>query len=214
MEDDSPISFGEVATLMLSQLRRKNQKFRRAAASSLAALLDAFPECCVYELVAPTLLDLCGLDLARALVPKVGKDTGGGGGGGLKEDPIMQARSVACLAAAWPRVPSPPPPPEESPSSAANPEAAGVALAQTQRHDAVCGVQRAHAAALTRALSGAILSKVWSVRVPIYGALSAVVSRTTTAEAHQSPPVLTGSLLADVVQAVELGAEDVKYSQV
>ncbi|CAM9494930.1 unnamed protein product [Scytosiphon promiscuus] len=199
VEDDSPIGFGEVATLMLSQLRRKNQKFRRAAASSLAALLDAFPECCVYELVAPTLLDLSGLgDSATAA-----------------GDPIMQARAVACLAAAWPRLPPPPSSSEESASSAASPEAAAVARAQTRRRDAVCGVQREHAAALTSVLSGAILSKVWSVRVPIYGALAAVVSRTATTEAHrQSPPVLTGSLLAEVVQAVELGAEDAKYSQV
>lgn len=177
---------------------RKDTKFGRAAASSLAALLEAFPECCVYDLVAPTLLDLAGLDGAAA----AGTTSGGG-----KEDPIMQARAVACLAAAWPRVPAP----TTSPSAAA-PDAAAAA-ATAGRIDAICNVQRAHAASLTRVLSGAILLKVWSVRVPIYGALSAIVSRTTTA-AESRAPVLSGSLLADVVRAVELGAEDAKYSQV
>ncbi|CAN0409765.1 unnamed protein product, partial [Ectocarpus sp. 13 AM-2016] len=185
---------------------RKDTKFARAAASSLAALLDAFPECCVYDLVAPTLLDLAGLDGAA-----LGTTSGGSGN---REDPIMQARAVACLAAAWPRVPAPP-----ASSSAAAPEAAAAAAvareadATTTRIDAVCNVQRAHAASLTRVLSGSILFKVWSVRVPIYGALSAIVSRTTAA-AESHAPVLTGSLLADVVRAVELGAEDAKYSQV
>ncbi|CAN0179004.1 unnamed protein product [Ectocarpus sp. 8 AP-2014] len=209
MEDDSPTPFGDVVALMLSQLRRKDTKFGRAAASSLAVLLDAFPECCVYDLVAPTLLDLAGLDGAAAGVTS--------GGGVNKEDPIMQARAVACLAAAWPRVPAPP-----ASSSAAALEAAAAAAAAvvarqadatTTRIDAVCNVQRAHAASLTRVLSGAILLKVWSVRVPIYGALSAIASRTTAA-AESRAPVLTGSLLADVVRAVELGAEDAKYSQV
>ncbi|CAN0382024.1 unnamed protein product [Ectocarpus sp. 12 AP-2014] len=207
MEDDSPTPFGAVVALMLSQLRRKDTKFGRAAASSLAALLDAFPECCVYDLVAPTLLDLAGLDGAAAGTTS--------GGGGNTEDPIMQARAVACLAAAWPRVPAPP-----ASSSAAAPEAAAAASAvarqadaTTTRIDAVCNVQHAHAASLTKVLSGSILLKVWSVRVPIYGALSAIVSRTTAA-AESRAPVLTGSLLADVVRAVELGAEDAKYSQV
>ncbi|CAM9349634.1 unnamed protein product [Ectocarpus fasciculatus] len=209
MEDDSPTPFGDVVTLMLSQLRRKDNKFGRAAASSLAALLDAFPECCVYDLVAPTLLDLAGLDGAAAAAAAAAAGTTSGGG---KEDPIMQARAVACLAAAWPRVPAPPASPS-APAPDAGAAAAAAAAAAAGRTDAVCNVQRAHAASLTRALSGAILLKVWSVRVPIYGALSAIVSRTTTA-AESRAPVLTGSLLADVVQAVELGADDAKYSQV
>ena len=160
----------------------------------------------------------------------------------------MQARAVACLAAAWPRVP---------PSAAARSAAAGgnkkerpgqtkipaataeaAATIKTEaafaRREAVCNVQRAHAEVLTRALLGAVQRKVWSVRVPIYHVLAAVVGRSYTVPsstaggggsssdgglgAASSPPVLTpvltGSLLSDVVRAVELGAEDAKYSQV
>lgn len=167
---------------------RKNTKFRRAAAVSLAGLLNAFPECCVYEMVAPALLQFAGL---------AGPRPDG------KEDPIMQARAVACLAAAWPRVPS----------SAPN----------TVHFEAVRNVQQANAGTLARALSGAVRRKVWSVRVPIFHALAAVVSRSYVVTATPSDrqvatstiaSVLTGSILADVVQAVELGAEDAKYSQV
>lgn len=202
---------------------RKNIKFRRAAASSLAALLDAFPECCVYDLVGPTLLDLSGISArppqAHAPTTTGGAVIGGGGGdGGAKGDPIMQARAVACLAAAWPRVPSSSPPSGASSASfpPAEAEKSGAAAAAAAANDAVCKLQRAHAASLTRALSGALSRVVWSVRVPIYGALSAVVSRTatTTTTSESFSPVLTGSVLADVVQAVELGAEDAKYSQV
>lgn len=203
---------------------------------SLAALLDAFPECCVYDMVAPTLLDFAALDGPRP---------------DGKEDPIMQARAVACLAAAWPRVP----PSAAAPSVAAGGDkqegssqtkieatttataatgAAATAAMETEvaffaRREAVRNVQRAHAEGLTRALSGAVQRKVWSVRVPIYQALAAVVGRSYTVPsvgggggggggdeqgAASSPPVLTGSLLSDVVHAVELGAEDAKYSQV
>eukprot|EP00752_Nemacystus_decipiens_P016287 g14566.t1 len=206
MEDDSPIPFGEVVTLMLSQLRRKNVKFRRAAASSLAALLNSFPECCVYDLVAPTLLELTGISV-RA--PQAST-----GGGAAKEDPIMQARAMGCLAAAWPRVSSSGASGAASSSSSAE-AAETTATAAVAAANAVCKLQRAHAASLTRGLSGALPRVVWSVRVPIYATLSAVVSRTTAAGGPESSsPVLTGSLLADVVQAVELGAEDAKYSQV
>lgn len=173
----------------------------------------------MYDLVGPTLLDLSGINAraphAHAQQPqtKGGAGINGGGAAAAKEDPIMQARAVACLAAAWPRAPP------SSPSSGAsdvekNNGAAGTAAAVAAA-DAVCKLQRAHAASLTRALSGALSRVVWSVRVPIYGALSAVVSRTTTTTTPESlSPVLTGSLIADVVQAVELGAEDAKYSQV
>ena len=202
----------------------KNVKFRRVAAVSLAALLDAFPECCVYDMVAPTLLDFAALDGPRP---------------DGKEDPIMQARAVACLAAAWPRAP----PPAAALSAAAGggkkegssqakiktTAAATIAMKNEvafARREAVRNVQRAHAEGLTRALSGAVQRKVWSVRVPIYHALAAVVGRSYTVPssvvggggdgqgAASSPPVLTGSLLSDVVHAVELGAEDAKYSQV
>lgn len=206
---------------------------------SLAALLDAFPECCVYDMVAPTLLDLAALDVARP---------------DGKEDPIMQARAVACLASAWPRVP--PSSAAAAPSSAAGGDtkegpgqkkiatttpAVAAAAMETEvafaRREAVRNVQRVHAEVLTRALSGAVQRKVWSVRVPIYHALAAVVGRSYTlpsstvggggsgsgggdgqrAASSSLPvltPVLTGSLLSDVVHAVELGAEDAKYSQV
>ncbi|CAM9370529.1 unnamed protein product, partial [Laminaria digitata] len=216
--DDSPVPFGDVVSLMLAQLRRKNVKFRRVAAVSLAALLDAFPECCVYDMVAPTLLDLAALDVARP---------------DGKEDPIMQARAVACLAAAWPRVP--PSSAAAAPSSAAGgdtqegpgqtktatttPAVAAAAAMETEvafaRREAVRNVQRVHAEGLTRALSGAVQRKVWSVRVPIYHALAAVVGRSYTLPSSTvGGGVLTGSLLSDVVHAVELGAEDAKYSQV
>ena len=133
----------------------------------------------------------------------------------------MQARAVACLAAAWPRVPSSgvagagsssPAEVEKTTAAAASAAAASAAAVA----EAVCKLQREHAASLTRALSGALSRVVWSVRVPIYAALSAVVSRTraTTGTPESPSPVLTGSLLADVVQAVELGADDAKYSQV
>lgn len=103
--------------------------------------------------------------------------------------------------------------------------AVGTAAAATR--EVVYGVQRRHAASLTRALTEAMTRKVWSVRVPILHALAAVVSRT------YSPPVagtaagtdegsrgskmgiiLTSALLATVVETIEVGAEDVKYSQV
>lgn len=178
----------------------------------------------MYDLVAPTLLDLSGLSVGSSLsgaqpqkaAGGTGTGTGGGGsnnGKGGKGDPIMQARAVACLAAAWPHVPSSP---STSSSSAAPGAEAGTdersGAATVEARDAICNLQRAHAAPLTRSLSGALSNVVWSVRVPIYGALSAVVSRTTTAGSQT--PVLTGSLLADLVQAVELGAKDAKYSQV
>lgn len=175
----------------------------------------------MYDLVAPTLLDLSGLDVGSSpsgaqpqnAAGRTGSGTDGGGSNSVKKDPIMQARAVACLAAAWPRVPSSPSSVSESSASpgAAN-ESSGAATAAVQARDAICNLQRAHAARLTRALSGALPTVVWSVRVPIYGALAAVVTRTTIAESHA--PVLTGSLLADVVQAVDLGAVDAKYSQV
>lgn len=181
----------------------------------------------MYDLVGPTLLEMSGID---ALPPQTttggaGAGTSGGGGGGGrsgKGDPIMQARAVACLAAAWPRgLPSPPASRASSTSPAeAGKAAAATAAAANAAADAVCKLQRAHAAPLTRALAGALSRVVWSVRVPIYSALSAVVSRTTTTTAAAaaaeslSPPILTGSLLADVVKAVELGADDAKYSQV
>lgn len=186
-----------------SSLCRKHVNFRRIAAVSLAALLDAFPECCVYDMVAPTLLELAGLDGPRSHG---------------KEDPIMQARAVACLAAAWPRVPT-------TVTAAAMETEAALA-----RREAVRNVQRAHAEELTRALSGSLQRKVWSVRVPIYHVLAAVVGRSYTLPSStagsggdgqgvaSSPPVLipvlTGSLLSEVVRAVEQGAEDAKYSQV
>ena len=164
----------------------------------------------MYDLVAPTLLDISGMDSERpsraqpqATATAAAAAAAGGGGidtGG--KDPIMQARAVACLAAAWPRVPSP--------LSSAAAERNGGAIAAAAA--AVCELQRAHAAPLTRALTGTLSRVVWSVRVPIYSTLSAVVSRTTAAESQT--PVLTGSLLADVVQAVERGAQDPKYSQV
>lgn len=159
----------------------------------------------MYDLVAPTLLDISGLDggrpsrgqpqAAAAAVAAGGTVTGG-------KDPIMQARAVACVAAAWPRVPSP------LPSGAAEWKGGAAAAAAA----AVCELQRSHAASLTRTLTGALSRVVWSVRVPIYSTLSAVVSRTTADESQA--PVLTGSLLADVVHAVERGAQDPKYSQV
>lgn len=185
----------------------------------------------MYDLVAPTLLDLSGLSVGlspsggaqpQKAAGGTGTGTGGGGGGGSsgkggKEDPIMQARAVACLAAAWPRVPSSPSLASSSAApgagAAADESSSGASAATVEARDTICNLQRANAAPLTRALSGALSSVVWSVRVPIYRALSAVVSRTTTTSGSQTP-VLTGSLLADVVQAVELGAEDAKYSQV
>lgn len=144
----------------------------------------------MYEMVAPSLLQFAGLDGPRP---------------DGKEDPIMQARAVACLAAAWPRV--------------------LVAAPNATNSEAVRSVQQANAGPLTRALSGAMRRKVWSVRVPIFQALAAVVSRSYVvataassgdgqAASSTMASVLTGSLLADVVQAVELGAEDAKYSQV
>lgn len=180
-----------VSCFLPHETRRKNIKFRRAAAVSMATLLTAFPECCVYEMVAPSLLPL--FDLA---------EPPGGGRGDTKEDPIMQARAVSCIAAAWPYLlPS---------QSLAN-------------REAVVQVQQTHAESLTRALSGAIRRKVWSVRVRILDALAAVVSRSYVRPAGRNvedvggskvASVVTGALLANVVQAVEVGAEDVKYSQV
>lgn len=221
---DPPPPFKHATSILSSDLFvcSKNVKFRRVAAVSLAALLDAFPECCVYDMVAPTLLDFAALDGPRP---------------DGKEDPIMQARAVACLAAAWPRAP----PPvlgaaaggDKKEGSSQEKIATTVTAAAAMKnevafalHEAVRNVQRAHAEGLTRALSGAVQRKVWSVRVPIYHALAAVVGRSYTVPsstaggggdgqgAASSPPVLTGSLLSDVVHAVELGAEDAKYSQV
>ena len=199
------------ALFALSFPRRKNVPYHRSAAVSLAALLNAFPECCAYELVAPALLDLACL---------------GGSRPDDKKDPIMQARAVSCLAAAWPRTPEPTPMAPETDSTAA---AAGSMEIDVTHREAVLDIQRTHAASVVRALSRAVRLKVWSVRVPIFHALAVVVSRSFSSatsvrggnQADGAAPsstrvtsVLTGSLLADVVQAVEFGAEDPKYSQV
>lgn len=165
----------------------------------------------MYEMVAPALLEFAGLSGP----PSDGKD-----------DPIMQARAVACLGAAWPH---PPPLAPSAPYPGKKDGSDNTAAAietDIARREAVHNVQRTHAGTLTRTLSGALRRKVWSVRVPIFHALAAVVSRTyvlpvsaagsgqALAAASNATPVLTGSLLADAVQAVELGAEDAKYSQV
>lgn len=66
------------------------------------------------------------------------------------------------------------------------------------------------------------------MRVPILNALAAIVSRsyaplaagTAGAEVDEADgeskmlPVLTGTLLASIVEAIEVGAQDAKYSQV
>lgn len=197
---------------------RKNTQFRRDAALSLAALLEAFPECCVYEMLAPTLLDLAVLR---------GSPTE------AKNDPIMQARAVSCLAAAWPRMPPMSPSARTESGGGNRHETETKATSSAVDHrEVIYDVQREHAASLTRALCGSIRQKVWSVRVPILDALSAMVSRTyvspkedvaTSGSAREHagrvtesplPSILTSALLADVVQAVETAAEDAKYSQV
>lgn len=166
-------------------------------------------------MVAPALLDFACLDGPRL---------------GVKDDPIMQARTVACLAAAWPRAPHSV---SSSVSNAKKKERPADDVAQitaeaeiASRDETVYNVQRTHAVNLARELSAALRRKVWSVRVPIFQALAALVSRSyviplatsgnnrTVGSASAFAPVLTSSLLADVVQAVELGAEDAKYSQV
>lgn len=217
-----------ICTYILSHLR-KSTKFRRAAAVSLADLLNAFPECCVYDMVAPTLLDFAGIK------------EGGARPDHRKEDPIMQARAVGCLAAAWPRVliassgGSGRPGIGGGNTAASHSTMAGVTRAKAEdamalRHETVCAVQRAYAASLTRTLSEAVRRKVWSVRVHIFHALAAIVGRSYVAPSTPTmdddstsggraitpalPPVLTGALLADVVQAIEVGAQDAKYSQV
>lgn len=173
-------------------------------------------------MVAPTLLELAGLDGPQA----DGKD-----------DPIMQARTVSCIAAAWPHLP---------PLSFSREKQHMADMEQNKKQDldicaapaiskAVYDVQRTHAGSLTLALSGAIRRKVWSVRVPILHALASVVSRSyappveavaavavvdsasSTGDARGAAtmtPVVSGALLAAVVQAVEICAEDAKYSQV
>lgn len=199
----------------------KSIKFRRSAAVSLAALLAAFPECCVYEMVAPTLLRLASF---------AGSPGAAAGGNVGKADPIMEARAVSCLAAAWPLLPPPRSKQSTNTTYVSNQddgkEERGTGLAATR--EVVYTVQRRHATSLTRALTGAIRRKVWSVRVPILHALAAIVSRsyapsaagTAAAETDETggeskmPPVLTGALLVSVVEAVEVGAQDAKYSQV
>lgn len=177
---------------------RKNVAYHRSAALSLAELLNAFPECCAYDMVAETLLEL-------AILERLKPDE--------KEDPIMQARVVSCLAAAWPRTP------DESLEIGAD--------AIMAHREAVINIQRTHAASLARALCRAVGRKVWSVRVPIFHALAAIVSRSfvnssiptigggqAAKGSVKGVSVLSGSLLADVVEVVEIGAGDAKYSQV
>ncbi|CAM9839763.1 unnamed protein product, partial [Sphacelaria rigidula] len=206
--------------------RRKNIKFRRSAAVSLAALLAAFPECCVYDMVAPTLLRLAGL-----VGPPGSAEADGNSGDHGKEDPIMQARAVSALAAAWPRMPPPQSthpsartyrlgvsPGQESSGEAGQEETGDVVVAvgtvAAATREVVYGVQRRHAASLTRALTDAIPRKVWSVRVPILHALAAIVSRSYVGGGLRMGAILTSALLAAIVETVEVGAQDVKYSQV
>lgn len=179
-------------------LYRKNVAYRRSAALFLAELLNAFPECCAYDMVAETLLELAILERSKP---------------DEKEDPIMQARVVSCLAAAWPRIPD-------------VSKEIGDDVIMAHRN-AVINIQRMHAASVTQALCRSVGRKVWSVRVPIFHALAAIVSRSfvsssiPTTEGGEASKgsvigvsVLSGSLLVDVVEVVKVGAGEAKYSQV
>lgn len=172
--------------------------YHRSAALSLAELLNAFPECCAYDMVAETLLELAILERSKP---------------DEKEDPIMQSRMISCLAAAWPRIPD------------ASTEIRADAI--MAHREAVINIQRKHAASVARALCRAVGRKVWSVRVPIFHALAAIVSRSFVSSpiptagggeagkgSVKGASVLSGSLLADVVAVVEIGAGEAKYSQV
>ncbi|CAM9445070.1 unnamed protein product, partial [Discosporangium mesarthrocarpum] len=184
--------------------RKLPAKYRRTAAASLSSLIDGFPECCVYERVAPTLLRIAHLG------PEDGCHNPGKGKEEEEEDnsdPIMEARAITCLAAAWPRLPA----------TAAAASAPGATGPSGTAWAAVHRVQRRHAARISQALARSFRLKVWSVRVPILKAMESIVrggGGGAVFGRSVAAPVVTGAVISDAVQVAEAGTQDLKYSQV
>ncbi|KAG5179440.1 proteasome stabiliser-domain-containing protein [Tribonema minus] len=196
------IAYGEVVGLLVRQLGRQSKLVRRAAASSVAALAPAFPECDTFAAAAPTLLRAAllppllptaaaaaPLTGAAAAAPTNAAAAAAPAAASPAEDPVMQARAVEALTAAWPR-------------------GAGGGAAATRA---------AHSGALLSAAAAALPTRVWSVRVQLLRLIKTILEAGFgAATADAAAAASCGRALPAVAPAVASagGIGDLKYSAV